>query len=198
MTRLIVPSEDTVILGNRRPARIKTVGSDVLWTDLPASELINVDTIPLLRTDDYRRAPASAGQAAILLVEDNPADLFLIRQALVLNEVESQIFVASDGDEALRLIHDIDSGELPCPDLIVLDVNLPKVSGFRVLERLRASPKCHPRPVAILTSSDSPTDREEAARLGASRYIRKPTQLDQFMQIGRDLKELLLGPAGAA
>lgn len=137
------------------------------------------------------REQALAGAARILLVEDNPADVFLIREALASNEVKAEIFVARDGEEAIRALEQIDEGRISCPDLIVIDLNLPRRSGFEVLARVRSSWKCGEKPAVILSSSTAASDREQAARLGASSYIRKPSSLKEFLSIGGRLKTLL-------
>ena len=123
----------------------------------------------------------------ILLAEDNPADVYLIEEALREHQVPFQITVAEDGEAAIAMIV---AGEVH-PDLILLDLNMPKRSGGEVLTHLRAQPHCRTTPVIVLTSSDSPADREEALRLGATSYIRKPTGLDEFLQIGAAIKQLL-------
>ena len=142
---------------------------------------------------EYSRVPDQPGHARILLVEDNPADVFLVREALAWNDITSHLFVVRDGDEAVRLVQEIERTQSPCPDLVVLDVNLPRKSGFEVLRRVRASIKCGVAPVAILTSSEAPADRAEAARLGASSYIQKPSNLRDFMSVGEKLKAILAG-----
>lgn len=153
--------------------------------DLPAPRVLS--------PSEYTRIPDEPGHARILLVEDNPADVFLVREALAWNDIKSHLFVVRDGDEAIRLVQEIERTPSPCPDLLVLDVNLPRKSGFEVLRRVRASVKCGVAPVAILTSSEAPTDRAEAARLGASSYIQKPSNLRDFMSVGEKLKAILAG-----
>jgi CheY-like chemotaxis protein len=147
----------------------------------------------VLNPKEYNRIADEPGHARILLVEDNPADVFLVREALAWNGIKSQLFVVGDGDEAIRFLQEIERTASRCPDLVVLDVNLPRKSGFEVLRRVRASVKCGVAPVAILTSSEAPTDRSEAARLGASSYIQKPSNLRDFMSIGEKLKAILTG-----
>jgi CheY-like chemotaxis protein len=88
----------------------------------------------------------------------------------------------------------VDAGSAPCPVLVVLDLNLPKRNGREVLERIRQSPCCGKVPVAVFSSSDAATDRQEAARLGANRYIQKPSNLDEFLKIGGILRTLLDKP----
>lgn len=129
----------------------------------------------------------------IVLVEDNPADVLLLREALASNEVNPRLYVARDGEEGIRLVEAVDEGRIPCPDLIVVDLNLPRKSGFEVLQRVRSSWRCGEKPVVILSSSFAPTDRESASRLGATSYIRKPSSLGEFLSIGGTLKGMLPG-----
>ena len=131
--------------------------------------------------------------AMIVLVEDNPADILLMREALAAHNVQSQLFIAEDGDEAFELIEKIEAETVPCPHLIVLDLNLPRKSGLQILERIRASTQCFGIPVMIFSSSEAPSDRENAARLGASCYMRKPNDLKEFLSIGRKLGDMLAG-----
>ena len=131
----------------------------------------------------------------ILLAEDNPADVYLIREALKEHGVECSMQVASDGKEVLSLI----SEETPGADdleLIILDLNLPRHDGIEILERLRESTRLAHVPVVVLTSSDSPQDRLVATHLGARRYLRKLSSLEQFLDLGAIFRELLgLKPA---
>lgn len=128
-----------------------------------------------------------------MLVEDNPADVMLLGEALTSQEVDASMCVAHDGDEGIRLLDAIDESSAPCPDLIVLDLNLPRKSGFDVLERVRSSRICKGKPVVVFSSSDAEADREQARRLGASFYIRKPSTLKDLMSIGEVLKKILAG-----
>jgi two-component system response regulator len=127
----------------------------------------------------------------ILVVEDCDADVFLLRMALRESGVAAQLFVASDGAEALMFADQIDCAAVPCPDLVVLDLNLPKFSGLRVLERLRASPTCGDKPVAILSTGPLPSEQREAARLGADLVLEKPMNLEGLSEIAAELKALL-------
>jgi chemotaxis family two-component system response regulator Rcp1 len=128
-----------------------------------------------------------------MLVEDNPADVTLLSEALASQKVETRLCVAHDGDEGIRLIDAIDESCMPCPDLFVLDLNLPRKSGFAVLERVRSSLKCGRKPVVVFSSSDADEDKEQARRLGASFYIRKPSTLKELMLVGAQLKNILAG-----
>ena len=78
----------------------------------------------------------------------------------------------------------------PCPHVMLLDINLPKADGFEVLRRLRGSERCKGIPVLMISSSDSPLDRSQAAELGAG-YFRKPPSYDEFLKLGTVLKKLL-------
>ena len=126
----------------------------------------------------------------ILLAEDNQADVYLIREALKEHGVECAIRIVSDGQEVLRLIEDHPSGGLNLA-LIILDLNLPRHDGIEILESLHKSPELTGIPVVVLTSSDSPADRQAATRLGAARFLKKPSNLDQFLSLGSVFKELL-------
>jgi CheY-like chemotaxis protein len=132
----------------------------------------------------------------ILLAEDNPADVYLIREALREHQVTRGIEVASDG----RMVLDLISAEAPEGHakrfgLIILDLNLPLHDGIEILRRLKASSGESYPPVVVLTSSDSPRDRLLANELGATRYLRKPSNLEQFLSLGAVFKELLEGAA---
>jgi CheY-like chemotaxis protein len=132
------------------------------------------------------------GMARILLAEDNPADVYLIQEAMREHGVDSNIRVASDGNEVLELVSpgnpDAEIGSL---GLIILDLNLPRHDGIEVLQRLRTNPALAHVPVVILTSSDSPRDRQLAQDLGATCYLRKPSNLERFLALGAVFKGLL-------
>jgi CheY-like chemotaxis protein len=147
-------------------------------------------SFPFVKTD-YSRVETALG-TVILLVEDNPADVVLIYDALTNQGLKAQLFVAKDGAEAIKLLDQIDDSVFPCPELVILDINLPKVPGFEVLSRIRASPRCANIPVAVFTSSDAPSDRQEAARRGATAYLVKPTSLEEFLLVGAELKKMLV------
>jgi two-component system, chemotaxis family, response regulator Rcp1 len=131
----------------------------------------------------------------VLLVEDSPGDAGLIREALQEHGVEGEILIIADGEKAIQYIQAIDSRSLECPDLVIIDVNLPKRPGREVLEHLRRSEKCRSLPVIILSSSDAAQDRADAARFGATRYIKKPLRLKEFLGLGAIFKETLRGRA---
>jgi CheY-like chemotaxis protein len=128
----------------------------------------------------------------ILLAEDNPGDVLLFREALANCELPCNLVVAADGQRAIGLLGD-DSAPSPGwkPHLIVLDVNLPKHNGDTVLRHVRQQPRLQGVPVIMLTSSASPADRAAAIELGANLYIQKSSDLDELMDIGRIIKDML-------
>ena len=132
----------------------------------------------------------------VLLAEDNAADVYLIREALREHSVQCDLRVAPDGQEVLEVLSS-EPPQLNDLKLIILDLNLPRHDGIEILEHLRKSP-LHDVPVVVLTSSDSQRDRDLAIQLGAARFLRKPSQLEQFLSLGAVFKELLGEPANAA
>ena len=127
----------------------------------------------------------------ILIAEDNPADVFLIRKTLQPHFKTARILVAEDGEEAFQWIERADNdSQASCPELLLLDLNLPRRSGPEVLRRVRASPLCGRIPVIVLTSSDSEKDQAEVMRFGATQYIRKPSDLFEFLAIGKTIWEV--------
>jgi CheY-like chemotaxis protein len=127
----------------------------------------------------------------ILIVEDSASDVLLIRQSLQEHEISLDVVVMRDGERAERFLDDVDAGTPPCPAIVILDLNLPKRTGLEVLQRIRQSSTCRDVPVVVFSSSDATRDKQAAQSLGANRYIRKPSNLDGFLQIGGVLKELL-------
>jgi CheY-like chemotaxis protein len=129
----------------------------------------------------------------ILLAEDNPGDVFLVRRALEkhgLGKVE--LVVVDEGQAALRYIERVDAdGSIAAPHIALLDLNLPRATGSRILTKIRQSQRCSGIPIIIVTSSDSPLDRDSAAQLGATGYFQKPGDLAGFMQLGRVVRDAL-------
>lgn len=130
----------------------------------------------------------------ILLAEDNRGDVLLVQQALVENGIQHELHVVKDGEQALRFVARMGKpGEPPCPDVFLLDLNLPRVDGPQVLREFRRHPKCTETPVIVVTSSDAPKDRGEMAALGVTRYFKKPTDLDAYMKLGAVVLEAVAG-----
>ena len=132
----------------------------------------------------------------ILLAEDNFGDVLLVERALTEHQVDHELHVVKDGDEALQFLDRMgEAGEPPCPDVLLLDLNLPKVEGPQVLQQFRKHSACAQTPVIVVTSSDAPRDRRRVEALGATAYFRKPSELSEFMRLGALVKELADGRA---
>jgi DNA-binding response OmpR family regulator len=126
-----------------------------------------------------------------LLAEDNLPDALLVREAIKMENLPVEVSIASDGERAIDIIEKAENDpDAPCPHVLLLDINLPRIDGFEVLRRIRASDKFKNLPVLMVTSSDSPADRSEAAKLGAG-YFRKPVTYDEFVKIGGLLRQFL-------
>ena len=126
----------------------------------------------------------------IFLAEDNPGDVLLVEQALEEHRIEHQLRVVRDGEEAIRVVVRMgEPGGEPCPDILLLDLNLPKADGLQVLREFRKHPGCSRVPVIVVTSSDAPQDRARGAALGISHYFRKPSDFDSFMQLGAVIRD---------
>lgn len=128
----------------------------------------------------------------ILLVEDNPDDELLTLRALRSGQVANEIVVVRDGVEALDYIFatgpHLGRNMKIMPELILLDLKLPKVDGLEVLARIRSDDRTRQLPVVILTSSDEESDIFECYNRGANSYIRKPVDFDQFTEAVKQLK----------
>lgn len=130
----------------------------------------------------------------ILLVEDNGADVFLLREAIEAAGVSADLRIISDGERAIDFIDQTETaGGADCPSLVILDLNLPKKTGSQVLEHLRRSPTFRRARVLVVTSSDSEHDRARAAELGADGYFRKPSAYEAFLRLGEVVRDMLSG-----
>ena len=128
----------------------------------------------------------------ILIVEDNKADVVLIREAIEVAELGAEIHVVNDGNEAFEFIDCADANDAaPCPVLFIVDLNLPKRSGLEVLDHLRKSRTCAKAFVLVVTSSDSVLDRNQAKNLGANGYFRKPSTYDAYLKLGEIVQTML-------
>lgn len=123
----------------------------------------------------------------VLVVEDNPADVYLIRSALSEYSIEAEVDVLSDGESARSTAAEFQSGRQTWPDIVLLDINLPRIDGLELLNRMAQAP-C---PIVVMSSSQSPADRQQALDHGAACYFWKPTDLDGFLHLGQIVAELL-------
>lgn len=107
----------------------------------------------------------------VLIIDDDEDDRFFMEQAFKTDSPHTQVYLASSGQQALDWLRSTH----PLPDVILLDLNMPGMTGFEVLQHLKQSDFFHPIPIIILTTSDASTDQEQAAQLGATGFITKPT-----------------------
>ena len=128
----------------------------------------------------------------VLVVEDNPTDVFVIKEVLQSCGCDLRVTIAKDGQEALlylrALVRDTNA---ECPAVILLDLNLPKVTGVEVLAEFRKCPRCKRTPVIIVTSSSAAADRVMAQRLGAEAYFQKPSDLAAYMGLAQVVRRVL-------
>ncbi|AYN42714.1 response regulator [Streptomyces dangxiongensis] len=129
----------------------------------------------------------------VLLVEDDPGDELMTREAFEDNRIGNTLHVARDGQEALDFLYR--QGEhtsAPRPDLILLDLNLPRYDGRQVLERIKSDPDLAHIPVVVLTTSSAEEDILRSYRLHANAYVTKPVDLDQFVSAIRQIDEFFV------
>jgi CheY-like chemotaxis protein len=123
----------------------------------------------------------------ILLVEDNPMDLDLTLRAFNKKKFSNTIQIARDGEEALAYFARWEAGE-PVPAVILLDINLPKVNGLEVLQKLKEHPVFRRIPVVVLTSSRENSDLKTAYDLGVNSYIEKPVSFSKFIEVAEHIE----------
>jgi two-component system, chemotaxis family, response regulator Rcp1 len=130
------------------------------------------------------------GPIEILLVEDNPGDVDLVKEALSEAKMKNELHVVMDGEEAMKFLRHQDKyADAPMPDLILLDLNLPKKSGREVLEEIKTDPELGVIPVVILTSSKEEEDIVKSYKMHANCYITKPVNFDQFLKVVKSIEE---------
>jgi two-component system, chemotaxis family, response regulator Rcp1 len=132
------------------------------------------------------------GRFSLLLVEDNPTDVFLVKEAIAAHGLDIDLNVIDDGEHAIDLIKHMDFEDGAwVPDIVLLDINLPRTDGFDVLQQIRLSKSCAKIPVIVMTSSAAPVDQSQSAVLGATAYFQKPSGYDDFLKIGELILKLL-------
>ncbi|HEY6343875.1 MAG TPA: response regulator [Bryobacteraceae bacterium] len=125
------------------------------------------------------------------MVEDNVADLFLVKEAVAAAKLDIDLYFFSDGDEILQFLALIDEDSVRCPELLLLDLNIPKKDGFEVLSYLRSSKRCASMRVVIMTSSSARADREKSASFNVDSYFNKPGSYAEFLTLGNVIRELV-------
>jgi CheY-like chemotaxis protein len=135
----------------------------------------------------------AANPIDILLVEDDPGDVLMTREALEYHKVRNALHVVSDGVEALQFVRrEAPFEDMPRPGLILLDLNLPRKNGQEVLEELKQSPELRTIPVVGLTTSEAEEDILRSYQLHANAYITKPVDFDRFIEVVRQIDDFFL------
>ncbi|MCO5972079.1 MULTISPECIES: response regulator [Actinoallomurus] len=129
----------------------------------------------------------------VLLVEDDPGDVVLTKEAFDDNKVSNKLSVVSDGEEAMRFLRrEGDYADAPRPDLVLLDLNLPRMDGRQVLEEIKDDEALRTIPVVILTTSEAEEDILRSYRLHANAYVTKPVDFDQFIKVVRQIDDFFV------
>jgi CheY-like chemotaxis protein len=129
----------------------------------------------------------------VLLVEDDPGDELMTREAFEDNKIRNTLHVVRDGQEALDFLYRRGAyGDAPRPDLILLDLNLPRYDGRQVLEQIKQDPELSLIPVVVLTTSSAEEDILRSYKLHANAYVTKPVDLDQFIAAVRQIDEFFV------
>ena len=129
----------------------------------------------------------------LFYVEDNPADVKLLKAAFRLTKFEPRMTIAEDGLQAVGMIKGRFEDRKPLPNLILVDLNLPKMNGYDVLKYLKENPEFKSLPVIIFTGSSNPDDRSRSLSMQADDYWAKPYDLEQAIEIAKKLKSLIAG-----
>ncbi|MGV9303598.1 MULTISPECIES: response regulator [unclassified Nonomuraea] len=129
----------------------------------------------------------------VLLVEDDPGDVLLTREAFELNRVRNTLYVVSDGEEAMAFLRRQGAyTAAPRPDMMLLDLNLPRKDGREVLSDVKSDPDLRSIPVVVLTTSEAEEDILHSYRLHANAYVTKPVDLHQFVRVVRQIDEFFV------
>ena len=137
---------------------------------------------------------SSAGRVVdILLVEDDPGDELITREAFADNKIKNTLHVTRDGQEGLDFLYKRGvHADAPTPDLILLDLNLPKYDGRQLLEKVKSDIELCDIPIVVLTTSSAQEDILRSYKLHANAYVTKPVDLDQFMKAVREIDEFFV------
>jgi CheY-like chemotaxis protein len=129
----------------------------------------------------------------VLLVEDDPGDVLLIREAFEFNKVHNNLNVASDGEQALAFLRrEGEWSEAPRPDLVLLDLNLPRKDGREVLAEVKGDPSLRAIPIVVLTTSEAEEDVLKSYELHANAYVTKPVDFERFVSIVRQIDDFFV------
>ncbi len=124
----------------------------------------------------------------VLLVEDDPGDILMTREAFEHHKIQNQLHVVTDGEQALQFLHQAgEYADAPRPGLVLLDLNLPRRTGLEVLAELKEDPGLRVIPVVILTTSQAEEDILRSYALHANAYVSKPVDFERFMDVIRQI-----------
>ena len=141
-----------------------------------------------MSTPDPAPAPV-----VVLLVEDDPGDVLMIREAFEENKVRNELHVCSDGEDALLFLRQEGPHEAaPRPDLVLLDLNLPRRDGREVLAEIKADERLRTIPVVVLTTSEAEEDVLRSYALHANAYVTKPVDFEQFLRVVQQIDDFFL------
>jgi CheY-like chemotaxis protein len=137
--------------------------------------------------------------STILVIDDDPADQFLVQEAMRTANLNYDLRIVSDGDEAIEYLYHrgrySEMHRAPRPDLILLDLNMPRYSGRQVARAVKSDPSLRAIPIVVLTTSRLDQDVEDLYEAGVNSYIQKPANFDEFTEALRDLSSYWLGRA---
>jgi CheY-like chemotaxis protein len=138
--------------------------------------------------------PRPAGQPIeVLLVEDDPGDVLLIREAFAFNKVHNNLNVVSDGEQALQFLRrEGEHADAARPDLVLLDLNLPRKDGREVLADVKQDPDLRTIPIVVLTTSEAEEDVLKSYQLHANAYVTKPVDFERFVSIVRQIDDFFV------
>jgi CheY-like chemotaxis protein len=129
----------------------------------------------------------------VLLVEDDQGDVLLTKEAFDLNKVRNRLHVVNDGEQAMAFLRrEADYRDAPRPDLMLLDLNLPRMGGLEVLSEVKADADLRTIPVVILTTSEAEEDILHSYRLHANAYVSKPVDFEQFIRVVRQIDDFFV------
>ena len=148
---------------------------------------------PRLNWKDSDMTPAGTRRSTSCSIEDDPGDELITREAFEHNKIKNNLHVAHDGEEGLDFLYRRGAfDDAPRPDLILLDLNLPKYDGRQLLEKIKSDPDLSHIPVVVLTTSSADEDILRSYKLHANAYVTKPVDLDQFMNAVRQIDEFFV------
>jgi len=127
----------------------------------------------------------------VVVVEDNPGDVFLVRKVVSSANLGVHLYFIADGDAAMRFFEEVEAGPVSCPEVLLLDLNIPISIGLVVLSWLRNSERCSGMRVVVMTSSCARTDREKSESLNIDQYFNKPSTYSEFLRLGDIVRRLL-------